>query len=76
MTRRSTAICADLSCLQLFLGQLHQAADLGSYTEVFEKALVRRPELAPQGLPADQAQLVGGAHKDLQCLRPLKKEMP
>lgn len=48
MTQCSRVCCADLSGLQLFLGQLHQAADLGSDTEVFEEALVRRPELPPQ----------------------------
>lgn len=64
--------CADLSGLQFFLGQFHQAADLGGDAEVFEKALVRRPELAPQRLPAHQAQIVGSAHEQLQSLGPLR----
>lgn len=64
-------LCADLSSPQFFLGQLHQAADLGSDTEVFEEALVRRPELPPQRFPAHQAQLISCTHEHLQCLCPL-----
>ncbi len=71
MTQCSRVCFADLSSLQLFLGQLHQTADLGSNTEVFEEALVRRPELPPQRLPADQAQLISRTHEHSQRLRPL-----
>lgn len=66
---------ADLSSLQLLLGQLHQAADLCGDAKVFEEALVRGPELSPQGLPADQAKLVSCLHEHLQRLRPLNTEL-
>ena len=75
MTLCSGVCCADLSSLQLFLCQLHQAADLGGDTEVFEEALVRRPELPPQRLPADQAQLVSRTHEHLQRLCPLDTDV-
>lgn len=67
-------VCSDLSSLQLFSGQLHQAADLGSDTEIFEEALVRRPELPPQRLPADQAQLISCTHEHLKRLCPLNTD--
>lgn len=66
--------CAHLPSLQLFLGQLHQGADLGGDTEIFEEALVRRPELTPERLPADQAQLIGCLHERFQRLGPLETD--
>lgn len=65
MTQSPRIHCTDLSSLQLFLGQLHQTADLGSDTEVFEEALVWWPELPPQWLPAHQAKLISCAHEYL-----------
>lgn len=62
-----------LASFQFFLGQLHQAANLGGDAEVFEEALVGRPELTPQGLPADQTQLVRCTHEHGQRLRPLRR---
>ena len=71
MTQCYRVCCTDLSGQQVLLGQLHQAADLGSDAEVFEEALVRRPELPPQRLPANQAQLIRCTQENLQCLCPL-----
>lgn len=74
LKRSSPAEFSYLVLAELLFGQLNKTPDLCSYAQVFEEALVSRPELSPQRLPGLQADQVCSLLKNCQGFCPLQRE--